>query len=82
MACLRRSMATIAASLRLTQPFHDLPVSRHPHNDVFTAYERAVRALRLPLYHMRLGKPRPKDFTSKAGSGDSLGVMKRQKPER
>jgi uncharacterized protein (TIGR03067 family) len=25
------------------------------------------------------GKPRPKDFTSKEGSGDSLGVMKRQK---
>jgi uncharacterized protein (TIGR03067 family) len=25
------------------------------------------------------GKPRPKDFTSKEGSGDSLGVMKREK---
>jgi uncharacterized protein (TIGR03067 family) len=26
------------------------------------------------------GKPRPKEFTSKEGSGDSLGVMKRAKP--
>ena len=26
------------------------------------------------------GKPRPTDFTSKEGSGDSLGVMKREKP--
>jgi uncharacterized protein (TIGR03067 family) len=26
------------------------------------------------------GKPRPTEFTSKAGSGDSLGVMKREKP--
>jgi uncharacterized protein (TIGR03067 family) len=26
------------------------------------------------------GKPRPKDFTSKEGSGHSLGVMKREKP--
>jgi uncharacterized protein (TIGR03067 family) len=26
------------------------------------------------------GKPRPKEFTSKAGSGDSLGMMKREKP--
>jgi uncharacterized protein (TIGR03067 family) len=26
------------------------------------------------------GKPRPKEFTSKDGSGDSLGVMKREKP--
>jgi uncharacterized protein (TIGR03067 family) len=26
------------------------------------------------------GKPRPKDFISKAGSGDSLGMMKREKP--
>jgi len=26
------------------------------------------------------GKPRPKAFTSKEGSGDSLGVMKREKP--
>lgn len=26
------------------------------------------------------GKPRPKDFTSKAGDGASLGVMKREKP--
>jgi len=28
------------------------------------------------------GKPRPKDFTSKEGNGDTLGVMKREKPER
>jgi uncharacterized protein (TIGR03067 family) len=26
------------------------------------------------------GKPRPKGFASKEGSGDSLGVMKREKP--
>jgi len=26
------------------------------------------------------GKPRPKMFTSKKGSGESLGVMKREKP--
>jgi uncharacterized protein (TIGR03067 family) len=26
------------------------------------------------------GKPRPKEFTSKDGGGDSLGVMKREKP--
>jgi uncharacterized protein (TIGR03067 family) len=26
------------------------------------------------------GKPRPKEFASKPGSGDSLGVMKREKP--
>jgi uncharacterized protein (TIGR03067 family) len=26
------------------------------------------------------GKPCPKDFTSRVGSGDSLGVMKREKP--
>jgi uncharacterized protein (TIGR03067 family) len=26
------------------------------------------------------GKPRPTEFTSTAGSGDSLGVMKREKP--
>ncbi len=26
------------------------------------------------------GKPRPTEFTSKAGSGHSLGVMKREKP--
>jgi uncharacterized protein (TIGR03067 family) len=26
------------------------------------------------------GKPRPKDFTSKEGNGNSLGVMKREKP--
>ncbi|HEY1375288.1 MAG TPA: TIGR03067 domain-containing protein [Gemmataceae bacterium] len=26
------------------------------------------------------GKPRPKDFSSKEGTGDSLGVMKREKP--
>jgi uncharacterized protein (TIGR03067 family) len=26
------------------------------------------------------GKPRPTDFTSKEGSGNSLGVMKREKP--
>jgi uncharacterized protein (TIGR03067 family) len=25
------------------------------------------------------GKPRPKEFVSKEGSGDSLGVMKREK---
>jgi uncharacterized protein (TIGR03067 family) len=26
------------------------------------------------------GKPRPTEFTSKDGSGDSLGIMKREKP--
>jgi len=27
-----------------------------------------------------VGKPRPKEFTSKEGSGDSLGLSKREKP--
>jgi hypothetical protein len=50
----------IARALRETHPFHNLPATSQHHQTLWTAYNRTLLALRLPLYHNRLGKPRPK----------------------
>jgi hypothetical protein len=50
----------IVEDLRATAPFHGLPVTNRPHSALWAAYNRTLLALRMPLYHQRLGKPRPK----------------------
>jgi hypothetical protein len=43
-----------------TVPFHKLPATTRPINALWFAHTHALLQLRLPLYHTRLRKPRPK----------------------
>jgi hypothetical protein len=47
--------------LRQTVPFRSLPVMNRPLDELWFAHNHAMLQLRLPLYHRRLGKSRPKD---------------------
>lgn len=50
----------LVESLRRTLPFQSLAVTNRPHEALWRAHNETLLALRLPLYHARLGRARPK----------------------
>jgi hypothetical protein len=54
-------VAGIVEGLELTKPFYgQLPAKTRPMTSLWAAHEKALHALRMPLYYSRLGKPKPK----------------------
>lgn len=53
-------IAAIVEGLQQTVPFHSLPATTRPINALWFAHTQSLLQLRLPLYHTRLRKPRPK----------------------
>jgi hypothetical protein len=61
----------IVTQLSLTKPFAELPLMKRPMNTLWNALNRTLLALRMPLYHVYLGKPapKPKDRTAAIQGG-------------
>jgi len=59
------AMDTVAIldALQHTPPFKDLPLTKRPEDDLWMAMNETLLALRMAIYHIRLGKraPKPKD---------------------
>jgi hypothetical protein len=52
-------IARMAEELLANRRFSDLPATTRPMNTVWTALNNTLLALRLPIYHLYLGKPAP-----------------------
>lgn len=54
-------LEAFAEGLRTLEPFSQMPAMTRPADMIWEASNVTNLALRQPLYHQRLGKPRPKD---------------------
>lgn len=56
------AMDTVAIldALQKTLPFRDMPPMRRPVDDLWAVLEETLLALRMPIYHIKLGKRAPK----------------------
>jgi len=61
--------------LRSTVPFHGLPVTNRPTEELWTAHNDALLQLRLPLYYDRLRKPQPKQKAYDQAIQSGLAIL-------
>jgi hypothetical protein len=65
----------LCALLRITRPFAHLPVTNRPMTTLWAAMDDALMALRMPLYHKRLGKAPPKSADSAKAIQAGLALL-------
>jgi len=68
-------LEAFAEGLRLTVPFNDLPATTRPTDVIWITANSTNLALRLPLYHLKLGKPRPKSSTYNHAIQSGLAIL-------
>jgi len=68
-------VAAFVDGLRQTVPFHSLPVTNRPTEELFEAHNTCLLQLRLPLYYDRLRKPRPREKTFDAAIQSGLAIL-------
>ena len=65
----------IVEAIRLTVPFRTLPAMTRPLDEFWHAHNHALLSLRLPLYHERLHKTRPKPQAYDAAIQTGLAIL-------
>ena len=65
----------IVAAIRLTVPFRTLPAMTRPLDELWHAHNSTLLSLRLPLYHNRLHKPRPRPKAYDAAIQAGLAIL-------
>ncbi len=68
-------ITAVVEGLRHTVPFRGLPATSRPTEQLWTAHNDTLLLLRLPLYHDRLRKPRPKQKVYDAAIQAGLAVL-------
>jgi hypothetical protein len=68
-------VAAIVEDLRSSLPFHGLPAKTRPQNALYQALNQALLSLRMPLHHVRLGKPRPKPAAYDQAIQQGLAIL-------
>jgi hypothetical protein len=68
-------LEAFADGIRATLPFADLPATTRPTDVIHVAHNSANLSLRLPLHHLRLGKPRPKSTTYSHAIQAGLAIL-------
>ena len=68
-------IARMAEQLLANKRFSDLPAMTRPMNTVWTALNNTLLALRLPIYHVYLGKPAPKRAVREAAIQSALAML-------
>ena len=68
-------VAAFVEGLRSTVPFRSLPATGRPTEELWSAHNSVLLQLRLPLYHQRLGKPRPKEKVYEEAIRSGLGAL-------
>jgi hypothetical protein len=68
-------IAALLEGLRHTVPFHTLPATNRPAEQLWTAHNDTLLQLRMPLYHGRLAKPRPKQKVFDTAIQSGLAVL-------
>jgi len=67
--------ARMAERLLADRRFSDLPAMTRPMNTVWTVLNNTLLVLRLPIYHLYLGKPAPKRAVREAAIQSALAML-------
>ena len=68
-------IAAFVEGLRSTVPFHNLPVTNRPTEELWSAHNTCLLQLRLPLYYDRLRKPQPKQKAYDQAIQSGLAIL-------